>query len=103
MKLFQKHIHVTYKMLYYDRFNVFESIDVNKTSASNCIFFNCWYFQIKSFCQTAVCNGCQDVLMMYFDLSSITILNIHSEDYGCIINGISKIKARNLLRNADVT
>ena len=76
----------------------------NKTSASNSVFFVIvGIFQVNGLHQTAVCNGCQDVLIMYFDLSSITILNIHSEDYGCIINGISTIKARNILRNADVT
>ena len=32
------------KMLYYDRINVFETIDVNKTSASKeCIICHYWY------------------------------------------------------------
>ena len=33
MKYFQKNIQILYKMLYYDRTNVSESIDVDKTSA----------------------------------------------------------------------
>ena len=37
-------------MLYYDRINDFEEIDVNKTSASKeCDVFHYWYFLKSSF------------------------------------------------------
>ena len=33
------------KMLYFDKINVTEGIDVNKTSASKeCDVYHCWYF-----------------------------------------------------------
>ena len=35
--------------------------------------------------------------------SDIAILNIKNADYGCIISGISKNEAINLMENADVT
>ena len=74
-------------MLYYDRTDVLEGIDVNKTSASQeCINFLDKGFQF----QPNICNGCHDVLMTYMNLSDIAILKIHRFDYCCIINGISK-------------
>ena len=75
-------------MLYFDRIDVFEEIDVNKTSASKerdiCQY---WYFSNKGFkFQPNACNRCYDLLMM----SMIVTLNIKSADYCCIISGISK-------------
>ena len=34
-------------LLYYDRIDVSEGIDINKTSESK-VFFNYWYFDIKA-------------------------------------------------------
>ena len=65
-------------MVYYDRINVSEGIDVNKISGSNeCDVCHYWYFLNYSFkFQPNVCNGCHSVLMTYVNLSNITILNI---------------------------
>ena len=62
-------------MLYYDRIDVSEGIDINKTSASkDCDIGHCWYFLDKGFkFQPNVCNVCHDVLMMSMNLSNITI------------------------------
>ena len=49
--------------------------------------------------QPDVCNGCHDVLLMSIKLNDVAILNIGGVDYCCIINGISKIVAVNLLQN----
>ena len=38
--------------------------------------------------------------MMFINIS---IINIHSVDYRCIIDGIDKSKAIHLLQNADLT
>ena len=40
--------------------------------------------------------------MMFVNLSNIAILNIDGADYCCIINGISKSDAVNLLQNANL-
>ena len=40
--------------------------------------------------------------MMSLKLSGITILNINSVDYCCIITGISKCEAVNVLQKADL-
>ena len=92
-------------MLYYDRINISEGIDVNKISASNeCDICHYWYFLNFSFkFQSNVCNRCQDLLMMSINLSDIAILNIKDSDYRCSISLISKNEAINLMQNADLT
>ena len=93
------------KILYYNRIDVSEGIDVNKTSASKlCDICYYWYFLNKGFkFQPNVCNRCHDLLMMSMDLSYIAVLNIKSTGYGCIISGISKSKTINLMQNIDLT
>ena len=95
-------------MLCYDRIDVFEGIDVNKTSESKeCGKFHYWYFLHEWFkFQPEFCKGCHDVLMMSMNFSNIAILNINVADYCdycCIISRISKSEAVNLLQNIDLT
>ena len=92
-------------MLYYDRIDVSEGTDINKTSASKeCNICHYWYFLNKWLkFQQYVCNRCHDLLMMSMKLSDICILNIKNAGYRCIINRISKSKAIKLLQNIDLT
>ena len=70
-------------MLYFDRIDVSEGIDVNKTSASKeCNICHYWYFLNHSFkFQQNICNRCHDSLMMSMNLSDIAILNAKCSDY----------------------
>ena len=75
-------------MLYYDKIDVSEGIDVNKTSALKesdvCIY---WYFLNYSFkFQPNVCNRCHDLLMMSINLSNIAILN-----FKCLVIWLKKV------------
>ena len=91
-------------MLYYDRIDVSEGIDINKTSASK-EFDDCyyWYFLNYSFkFRPNVRNGCHDILMS-LNLSDIDILNIKSSDYYCIISLIRKNEAIDLFQKTDLT
>ena len=93
------------KILYYDRIDVFEGTDVNKTCASkDCDICHYWSFLNYSFkFQPNVCNRSDNLLMMLLNLSDIAILNIKGSNYSCVISLISKNEAINLLRNADLT
>ena len=93
------------KMLYYDRINVSEGIDVDKTSASKkCDVCHYWYFLNCSFkFQRNVCNRCHDLLMMSINHCYIAILSIKGSDYCCIVNLISKNQATHLMQNAYLT
>ena len=63
-------------MVLYGRINVFEGIDINKTSASKeCDVCHYWYFLDKRYkFQPYVFNGCHDVLVMSMNLGDIPIL-----------------------------
>ena len=91
-------------MLYFNRIDVSEGIDINKTSSSKeSDIYNYWCFLDKGLkFQTDVCNRCYDVLVMSLNLSDIDILNINGADYRCIINGICKYEAVNLQQKADL-
>ena len=92
-------------MIYFDRIDASEGIDVNKTSAlKECDICHYWYLLNYSFkFQPNVCNRCHDLLMMSIKLSDIAILNIKGSDYCCIISLISKNEAIKLLQNANLT
>ena len=79
-------------MLYYDRIDVSEGIDVNKTRASKeCDICNYWYFINYSFMfQPNVFNTCHDLSMMSTNLSNIAVLNIKGSDDYCILSLISR-------------
>ena len=89
-------------ILYHYRIVVSEGNDGNKTSESKwfntiSIFLNKWFkFQLD------VCKGCHDLLMMSVNISDIAILNIKGADYHCIISGICKNEAVNLLEKTDL-
>ena len=65
-------------MLYFDRVDVSEEIDVNKTSESKeCDICQYWYILDKGFeFEADVCNGCDDVLMMSMNLGDNSILKV---------------------------
>ena len=65
-------------MLYFDKIDVSEEIDVNETSASKlCAICHYWYFLNYSFkFLPNVCNRCHDFLMISVNLSNIVVLNI---------------------------
>ena len=74
-------------MLYFDRIDVSEGIDVNKGSASKeCDICLYWFFLNFSFMFPGnACNRCYDLLMMSMKLSDIAILNIKGNDYRSIV------------------
>ena len=65
-------------MLYFDRIEVPDGIDVNKTSTSKeCDIFH--YLNFSNFSlkfQPNICNKCHDLLMMSMSFSNIATLNI---------------------------
>ena len=92
-------------MIYYDKAEVSEGIDFNKTSEwKECHIYHYWYFLKQGFkFQPNVSNRCHDLLMTSMNLSDITILKIKNLDYRCIITGIRKREAIKLLQYIDLT
>ena len=79
-------------MLYYDRIDVSQEIDDDKTSQSKeCDICHNWYFLNKEFTfQLNVFNECRDLSMISMNLSDIAILNTKGADYCCNIRAMSK-------------
>ena len=82
------------KMLYYDRIDVCEGIDINKTIASKeCDICHNWHFLNKGLkFQPYVYNKCHDLLMMFMNLSDIGILNIQVLIIAVLLVGLAKVK-----------
>ena len=82
-------------MLQYDRVDVSEGIDINKTSKSKeCMLCHYWCFKDIGYkFQPYLSNGCHAVSMMAFELKNIAILNAKGVDYRCISWGINKYEA----------
>ena len=92
-------------MLYYDRIDVFEAIYINPTNKSKqCNIVQYWQFFKKGFqFQPYVSNRRHYFLMMPINLSDICILKNKGAYYCCIICGIGKSEAINLMQNIDLT
>ena len=87
-------------MLYYDWIDLSEWTDVTKVDNSKkCIVYYYWHFNHGFKFYKSVCNGCQDLLMLCFNTSDITIITDKGIDYRCIIHGISKSDAIHFLEN----
>ena len=89
-------------MLQYEKNDVSEGIDTNKTSASKeCRLCHYWYFKDGGFkFEPHVSKKCHDVLMTAYELKNIAILNVKGVDFRCILWGISRDEALNRLNNS---
>ena len=89
-------------MLQYEKISISEGIDVDKTSASKeCMFYHYWYFEDVGFkLEPYVCNKCHDLFITGYELKSISILNVKGVDFRCILWGIRKDEAVNMLNNS---
>ena len=87
-------------MLYYNRIEVFEGVDVNKKSMSKkCIIIRYSCFLNKGFkFQSSVYNDGSDVLMMSFGIKIIVVLNIDGIDYCSTSFVISKNETIYIMR-----
>ena len=81
-------------MLQYQKTDVSEGIDVNKTSASKeCELCHYWFFKDIGFkFEEHVCNKYHDLLTMTYSLKNIAILNTKGTTFRCILMSISKMK-----------
>ena len=88
-------------MLYFDRIDVSEEIDINKAKVSKeCDICHYCYFIDNGFnFQTFVWSECYDVFMLSMSLGNIAISNINGADYCCTINGISKSETIYLMQD----
>ena len=63
-------------MLHYERIDISEEIDFDKSDKSKqCMICQYWYFKDIGYkYETHVCNKCNDLLMVVYDLKNFMIL-----------------------------
>ena len=88
-------------MLQYDRIDVSEGININKTSKSKeCMLCHYFYFKDIGYkFQSYFCICCHAVSMMAYELKNIAIINAKGVDFMCILWGISRGEAVNRINN----
>ena len=66
-------------MLKYEKIDVLEGIDTNKTILSKeCMLFHYWYFKDVEFkFEPHVSNKCHNLLMTIYELKNVAILNVN--------------------------
>ena len=89
-------------MLRYQKIDVSEGIDVNKTSASKeCKLCHYWFFKDVGFkFEEHVCNGGHNLLTMAYSLEHIAILSANGATFRCILQGISRNDGLRKLKNS---
>ena len=70
-------------MLQYDRINISEGVNINKTNASEewdiCHY---WYFLHNGFkYEPYVCNGCRSLMQKAMNFNNIAIVSVKGSDY----------------------
>ena len=88
-------------MLQYEKIDVLEGIDTNKTSASKeCMLCHYWYLKDVGFkFEPHICNKCH-VLMTAYELKNIAIFDVNGVDFRCILWGISRDEGVNSFSNS---
>ena len=88
-------------MLQYQKTDVSEGIDVNKTSESEeCELCHYWFFKDAGFkFEKHVCNGRHDLLTMAYSLKIIAILSAKGVTFRRVLTGISKNEGLKRLNN----
>ena len=89
-------------MLRYQKINISEGIDVNKTNGSKeCEVCHYWFFKDIEFkFQERACNKYHDLWTIAYSLKDIAILNAKGNTYRCILMGISKNEGLKRLNNS---
>ena len=91
-------------MLEYDRIDISEGIDMNKTNASKeCDICHYWYFLDKNFkYEPYLCNGCHDLMQKAMNFNDVAIVSIKGNDYRIHFRYMSKDDAISIMNNSDL-
>ena len=74
-------------MLYYDRIDISEEIDLAKSNNNkNCMICHYFFFNLEF----NMCNGCHYLSMLCLNISDIAIITVKNVDYLCIMYNINK-------------
>ena len=93
-----------YNMLEYDRINISEETDVNKTSKSKkCNICHYWYFRDCGFkYEPALCNGCHDLMQKAIHFNDVAIGYVKVNAYRIHFWYMSKDDSISIMNNSNL-
>ena len=89
-------------MLEYNRIDISEGIDINKSNdkSKECDICHYWYFLEKNFTyQPNPCNGCHDLIQKAMSFNDVAIFSIKGNDYRIHFWYMSKNDAISIIHN----
>ena len=91
-------------MIEYERINISERIDVDKTNKSKeCMLCHYWYFLNKNFSYGPyLCNGCYNIMQKSTDFKNIAIGHVKKSVYRIYFLYMSKREANKLMSNSNL-
>ena len=92
-------------MLEYDRINISEGIDINKTSASKkCDICQYWYFKDIGFKhESHLWKGCHDLMQKAMSFNNVAIVYVKRSAYRIHFWFMSKDDAINIMNGSNLT
>ena len=91
-------------MIKYERINISERIDVDKTNKSKeCMLCHYWYFLNKNFSYGPyLCDGCYNIMQKSVDFKNIAIVRIRKSAYRIYFQYMSKHEAKKLMTGSNI-
>ena len=91
-------------MLKYDRIDISEGIDVDKTNKSKeCMLCHYWYFLNKNFSYGPyLCDGCYNIMQKSIKFKNIAIVHVKKSVYRIYFLYMSKREANKLMSNSNL-
>ena len=90
------------QMFEYERIDVSEGIDVNKSDESKeCDICHYWYFLDKNFnYEPYLCNGCHDLIQKAINFNNVAVASVKGNSYRIHFWSMTKDNAINLLNTS---
>ena len=91
-------------MLEYDRTDISEGIDVNKTDLSKeCDICHYWYFKDIDFkYELYFCNGCHDLMQKAMTFNNVAVVYVRGNTYRINFWYMSKFDAINIMNGSNL-
>ena len=91
-------------MIEYERIDILEGIDVDKTNKlKECMLCHYWYFLNKNFSYgPSICDGCYNISQKSKDFKNIAIVRINKNAYRIYFQHINKQEAKKLINKFDL-
>ena len=91
-------------MLEYDKLDISQGIDINKTKTSKeCDICHYWYFLDRNFkYERYLCNSCHDLMQKTMNFNDVAIVPIKGNDYRIDFWYMSKDDAVSIMNNSNL-